>query len=130
MTGVIDHAMKLTTPEELNKVNDSWRQTYLSILITNKISKPEDFDAISAEGSVTTTKAITISPSGSRKIKGMTRIYGHTKHIHVITEPSEVNLWVVLSPPVLILRSNLVHVKLEFTFRICVPEKPRFKHIL
>ena len=89
--------MKLITPEELSKTNDTCRQTYLNIIITNKIIKSEDFDAISVEGSVTTIKPIAILPFGSMRVQGVTRIPGHTKHIQVTTEPPEVYFWIVLS---------------------------------
>ena len=87
--------MEKIIDEELAKAGTMWHLTIGSTAITSqtKVSEPS-FDATSVDGPLVTTKHVVLHPFTCKQVKGMTKIMGHSKWIHVVAEPlDEPILW-------------------------------------
>ena len=88
--GVIEKLIQITTDEELNQASDVWKKTHLSMVLAKQLVRAEEQqDITSFHSSILTTKNVIIPPFTHVEISGLTKVWGHSKGIHVIVEPPE-----------------------------------------
>ena len=80
------------TKEELQKAYDVWKSAHLSVSVwgANKVQQEstqrEDLKLEEAKGCMVAAKQIVVPPFNMVEVMGTTRVRGHSKRIHVITE--------------------------------------------
>ena len=71
--------MKSMTPDKLTQVSDTWRQMYTSMTMAGRVApSKEEFDLYDVSGSITTTENVVLPLFGHKKVKGLTKVTGHT----------------------------------------------------
>ena len=86
---IIDQVTNCITEDELQSLSQSWKLAYVST-VTSKSSQVSDqeFDLDQVKGKVVTTKKVK-TPNFQKVIaKGLTKVIGHQKHVHVLVESS------------------------------------------
>ena len=86
---IIDQVTNCITEEELQSLSQSWKLAYVST-ITSKSSQVSDqeFDLDQVKDNVVTTKKVKIPTFQTVIAKGLTKVTGHQKHVHVLVELS------------------------------------------
>ena len=86
---IIDQIVKSLTEEELKSLSKSWKLEYISTILS-KLSQVSDkeFDVDQVTGKVIVTKKIIIPAFQMIIVRGLIRVTGHQKHVHVLVEPS------------------------------------------
>ena len=90
-TRIIGEVISAMTPREAKEADEVWWQAYYSLIIAQKsgVVSGSDVSAINVKSIVTTTKNIKVPLFGTIGAKGITKIKGHLKHIHLIAVPLE-----------------------------------------
>ena len=82
----------------VSKTGTMWHKTIGNTAITGQMEVSEtDFDTTSINSPLVTTKCAVIPPFTCKQVKGMTKITGHSKWIHVVAEPLDEPLNVAVS---------------------------------
>ena len=86
---IIDQVTNCITEDELQSLSQSWKLAYVSTIIS-KSSQVSDqkFDLDQVKGKVVTTRKVMIPAFQTVIAKGLTKVTGHQKHVHVLVEPS------------------------------------------
>ena len=86
---IIDQIVKSLTEEELKSLSQSWKLAYMSTVLS-KSSQVSDieFDLDQVKGKVVVTKMVVVPAFQTLIVKGLTKVTGHQKHVHVLVEPS------------------------------------------
>ena len=85
---VIDQIVKSLMEEELKSSSQSWKLAYVINVLSKSLQvSDEEFD-YQVKGKVAVTKKVIIPAFQTKIVKGLTRITGHQKCIHVLVEPS------------------------------------------
>ena len=86
---IIDQVTNCISEDKLQSLSQSWKLAYMSMIISKSalISDPE-FDLDQVKGKVVTSKKVKIPTLQTVVVKGLTKITGHQKHVHVLVEPS------------------------------------------
>ena len=86
---IIDQVNNCITEEELQSLSQSWKLAYVSIIISKSPQVgDQEFDLDQVKGKVVTTKKVKIPAFQTVIAKGLTKVTGHQKHVHVLVEPS------------------------------------------
>ena len=85
---IIDQVVKNITEDELRSLSQSWKLAYVGTVLS-KSSQLEDkeFDLGQVKGNVVITKKVTIPAFQMIVAKGLTKVSGHHKQVHVLVEP-------------------------------------------
>ena len=77
------------TEEELQSPSQSWKLAYVSTIIS-KSSQVSDheFDVDQLKGKVIITKKVFVPAFKTVIARGLTKVTGHQRHVHVLVEPS------------------------------------------
>ena len=76
------------TEEELQSLYQTWKLAYVSIIISKSLQvSDQEFDLDKVKGKVVTTKKVIVPAFQTVVVKGLTKVTGHQKHIHVLVEP-------------------------------------------
>ena len=82
---IIDQVTNCITEEELQSLSQSWKLAYVSTIISKSSQVgDQEFDL----GKVVTTKKVKIPAFQTVVVKGLTKVTGHQKHVHVLVEAS------------------------------------------
>ena len=77
------------TEEELQSLSQSWKLAYVSAIISKSSQVgDQEFDLDQVKGKVVTTKEVKIPAFQTVIAKGLTKVTGHQKHVHVLVESS------------------------------------------
>ena len=86
---IIDQVTNCITEEELQSLSQSWKLVYVSTIISKSSQVgDQEFDLDQVKGKVATTKKVKILTFQTVIAKGLTKVTGHQKCIHVLVEPS------------------------------------------
>ena len=77
------------TEEELQSLSQSWKLAYMSTIISKSSQvSDQEFDLDQVKGEVVTTKKVMIPAFQTVIARGLTKVTGHQKHVHVLVELS------------------------------------------
>ena len=85
---IIDQVTNSITEDELNSLTQSWKLAFVSTLLSkaSQVSEQE-FDLDQVKGKVVITKKVIIPTFQMVIAKGLTKVTGHQKCVHVVVEP-------------------------------------------
>ena len=86
---IIDQVVKNIMDEELRSLSQSWKLAYVGTVLS-KLSQvgEKEFDLGQVKGNVVITKKVIIPAFQTIVVKGLMKITGHNKCVHVLVEPS------------------------------------------
>ena len=74
--------------EELRSLSQSWKLAYVGTFLSKSSQVGDkEFDPGQVKGNVGITKKATIPTFQTIVVKGLTKVTGHHKHVHVLVEP-------------------------------------------
>ena len=76
---------------ELRSLSQFWKLVYVGTVLSKLSEAGEwdrEFDLNKVEGNVIIRKKVTIPALHTIVVKGLTKVTGHHKHVHVLVEPS------------------------------------------
>ena len=86
---IIDQVTNCITEEELQSLSQSWKLAYVSSIISKSSQvSDQEFDLDQVKGKVVTTKKVTVPAFQTVIARGLTKVTGHQKHVHVLVESS------------------------------------------
>ena len=86
---IIDEVTNCLSEDELQSLSQSWKLAYVSTIISKAaLISDLEFDLEQVKGKVVTSKKVKIPAFQTMIVKGLTKVTGHQKHIHVLVEPS------------------------------------------
>ena len=86
---IIDQVTNCITEEECQSLSQSWKLAYVSTIISKSLQvSDQEFDLDQVKSKVVTTKTVIVSTFQTVVVKGLTKVTGHQKHVHVLVEPS------------------------------------------
>ena len=88
---IIDQEVKNIMDEEMRSLSQSWKVAYVGTVLSKLLQAGEldrEFDLNQAKGTVIITKKVITPAFQATVVKGLTKIPGHSKHVHVLVEPS------------------------------------------
>ena len=96
----IDRAIELMTESELSKISTQWTRGYVCTKMAmkslsiergeeNKGGTDQKFSLEQVRGNIKLTKRVEIGPFETVKVKGLTKIKGHTQKINVMTSAGD-----------------------------------------
>ena len=86
---IIDQDTHCITEDELQSLSQSWKLAYVITIITKSSQvSDQEFDLDQVKGKVVTTKKVKIPAFQTVITKGLMKVIGHQKHVHVLVEPS------------------------------------------
>ena len=86
---IIDQMTNCVTEVEIQSLSQSWKLAYVSIIISKSSQvSDQEFDLDQVKGKVVTTKKVMIPAFQTVIARGLTKVTGHQKHVHVLVEPS------------------------------------------
>ena len=86
---IIDQVINCITEDELQSLSQSWKLAYVStIILKSALVGDPDFDLDRVKGKVVTTKKVKMPAFQTIITKGLTKVTGHQKYVHVLLEPS------------------------------------------
>ena len=95
-TKVIAAVTELIKPDNLHRLNETWKQTYIGTLMACAIKgrkEPEDaFFMDSVKGPVKLRKSVELGPLEQTEVWGYTKVIGHSKRVVVCTEAEDLLL--------------------------------------
>ena len=75
--------------EELKMLSQPWKLAYVSTIISKSPQvRDQEFDLDTVQGKVVITKKVIIPAFQTVIARGLTKVTGHQKHVHVLVEPS------------------------------------------
>ena len=88
-TRLIDQVVKNIMDEELRSLSKSWKLAYVgTVLSKSSQDGDKEFDLSQVKGNVVITKKVTIPTFQMVVVKGLTKVTGHHKCVHMLVEPS------------------------------------------
>ena len=92
-TKVIAAVTEHIKPDNLHRLNETWKQTYIGTLMACAIKgrkEPEDaFSMDSVKGPVKLRKSVELGPLEQTEVWGCTKVIGHSKRVVVCTEAED-----------------------------------------
>ena len=86
---IIDQVTNCITEEELKSLSQSWKLAYVSpVLSKSSQVSDQEFDLDQVKGKVVITKKVIVPAFQMTIARGLTKVTGHQKHVHVLVEPS------------------------------------------
>ena len=86
---IIDQVTNCITEDELQSLSQSWKLAYVSTVISKSSQvSDQEFDLDEVKDKVVTTKKVKIPTFQTVIAKGLTKVTGHQKHVHVLVQPS------------------------------------------
>ena len=86
---IIYQVVKDTTNEKLRSLSQSWKLVYVGTVLSKSSQVGNSkFDLAQVKGNVVITKIVTISTFQTVIVKGLMKVTGHHKCVHVLVEPS------------------------------------------
>ena len=86
---IINQVVKDNTDEELRSLSQSWKLAYVGTVLSKSSQVGNnEFDLGQVNGNVVITKRITIPTFQTIIIKGLTKVLGHHKYVHMLVESS------------------------------------------
>ena len=86
---VIDQVTNCITEEELQSLSQSCKLAYVNTIISKSSQVgDQEFELDQVKGKVVTAKKVKIPPFQIMIAKGLTKVTGHQKYVHVLVEPS------------------------------------------
>ena len=77
------------TEEELQSLSQSWKLAYVGTIILKSLQvSDQEFDWYQVKGKVVTTKKVIVPAFQTLVAKGLTKVTGHQKFVHVLVELS------------------------------------------
>ena len=88
---IIDQVNNYITKDELKSVSQSWKLAYVGTVLS-KSSQVSDqkFDLDQVKGKVVITKKLIVPAFQTVIARGLTKVTGYQKHVHVLVEPSPI----------------------------------------
>ena len=85
---IIDQIVRSLMEEELKSLSQSWKLAYISTILSksSQFSDDKEFDMDQVRGKVVVTKKVTVPDFQTIIMKGLMRVTGHQKHVHVLVE--------------------------------------------
>ena len=83
---IINQVVTNITDEELRSLSQSWKLAYVNTVVCKPLQVGEldrEFDLNQVKGNVIITKKVTIPIFQTIVVKGLTKVIGHCKHVHV-----------------------------------------------
>ena len=85
---IIDQVTNCITEEELQSLSQCWKLAYVSTIISKSSQVgDQEFDLDQVKGKVVTTKKVKIPTFQTVIAKGLTKVTGHQKCVHMLVEP-------------------------------------------
>ena len=92
-TRVIAAVTEQIRPEDLQFLEDTWKQTYVGTLMACSVKghrdDGENFSLVSVKGPVKLKKAVELEPLGQTEFWGYTQVTGHSRRVVVCTESED-----------------------------------------
>ena len=86
---ISDQVVKNIMDEELRSLSQSWKLAYVGTVLSKSSQVGnKEFDLSQVKGNVVIIKKITIPAFQTIVVKGLTKVTGHHKHVHMLVEPS------------------------------------------
>ena len=86
---IIDQVTNCISEDELQSLSQSWKLAYVSTIISKSAPVTNlEFNLDQVKGKVVTGKKVKIPALQTMIVKGLTKLAGHQKHVHVLVEPS------------------------------------------
>ena len=86
---IIDQIVESLMEEELKSLSQSWKLAYISTVLYKSLQvSDEEFDLDQVKGKVIVTKKVIVPAFQMIIVKGLMRVTGHEKYVHVLVEPS------------------------------------------
>ena len=86
---IIDQITSCITEEELQSLSQSLKLAYVSTIISKSSQVgDQEFDLDQVKGKVVTTRKVKFPHFSNSDSKGLTKVMGHHKHVHMLVEPS------------------------------------------
>ena len=86
---IINQVTNCITGEELQSLSQSWKLAYVNtIILKSSQVSDQEFDLDQVKGKVITTKKVIFPAFQTVVVKGLTKVTGHQKHVHVLMEAS------------------------------------------
>ena len=86
---VIDQVANCITEEELQSLSQSWKLAYVSTIISKSSQvSDQEFDLGQVKDKVVTPRYVIVPAFQTVVVKGLTKVTGHQKCVHVLMEPS------------------------------------------
>ena len=85
----MDQVANCITEDELQSLSQSWKLAYVSTIISKSSQVcDQEFDLDQVKGKVVMTKKVIVPALQTVIVRGITKVTGHQKHVHVLVEPS------------------------------------------
>ena len=86
---IIDQVTNCITKEKVKSLSQSWKLAYVSTVLSKSSQvSDQEFNLDQVKGKVVITKKVIIHAFQMVIAKGLTKVTGHQKHVHVLVEPS------------------------------------------
>ena len=86
---IIDQVTNCISEDELQSLSQSWKLAYVSTIISKSaLVNDLEFDLDQVKGKVVTSEKVKIPTLQTVVVKGLTKITGDQKHVHMLVEPS------------------------------------------
>ena len=86
---IIDQIVKTLMEEESKSLSQSWKLAYVNTVLSKSLEvNDEEFDLDQVKGKVIVTKKVIIPAFQMVIVKGLMKVIGYQKHVHVLVEPS------------------------------------------
>ena len=86
---IIGQVTNCITEKELQSLSQSWKLAYMSTIISKSSQvSDQEFDLDQVKGKVVTTKKVMIPAFQTVIARGLTKVTGHQKSVHVLVKPS------------------------------------------
>ena len=86
---MIDQTVKSLTEEELKSLSQSWKLACgRTVLSKSSQVNDKEFDLDQVKGKVVVTEKIVVPAFQTLIVKGLTKVTGHQKCVHILVEPS------------------------------------------
>ena len=86
---IIDQVTNCITKEKLKSLSQSWKLAYVSTVLSKSSQvSDQEFNLDQVKGKVVITKKVIVPAFQMVIARGLTKVTGHQKHVHVLVEPS------------------------------------------
>ena len=88
---IIDQVVKNITDDKLRSLSQTWKLAYVGTVLSKLLQVGEldrEFNLNQVKGNVIVTMKVTIPAFQTIVVKGLTKVTGHCKHVHVLVELS------------------------------------------
>ena len=86
---IIDQIVRSLTDKELKSLSQSWKLAYVSTILSKSLQvSDKEIDLDQGKGKVIITKKVIVPAFQTLIVKGIMKITGHQKRVHVFVESS------------------------------------------